>query len=191
MSYSIRVGITMKRRVLAIILLMFTLNLSSPVHANGVTSEPSASIILPGSEASKSQEYLLKQRVIEKVLTRYNSQLVDEADTFVKYAYEYNIDPYLLISISGLESFFGRHMIPGNYNAWGWGGGYIELKSWDNAIFIISRALRQNYYDKGAKDIHDVGRKYAESPTWSVRVQYFMDQFYKEEAKMKKLDRLL
>lgn len=181
----------MKRRVLATILLLFTLNLSSPVFANGTTSEPSASIILPGSETSKSQEYLLKQRVIEKVLTRYNSQLVGEADTFVKYAYEYNIDPYLLISISGLESFFGRHMIPGNYNAWGWGGGYIGLQSWDHAIYTISKALRENYYDKGAQDIHDVGRKYAESPTWSVRVQYFMDQFYKEETKMKKLDRLL
>lgn len=181
----------MKRIVLSAFLLIFVLKLSSPVVANGITSEPSASIILPGSEASKSQEYLLKQRVIEKVLTRYNSQLVGEADTFVKYAYEYNIDPYLLISISGLESFFGRHMIPGNYNAWGWGGGYIGLESWDNAIHTISKALRENYYDKGAQNIDDVGRKYAESPTWSVRVQYFMDQFYKEEAKMQKLDRLL
>lgn len=180
----------MQRIVYAAIMLVIMLNLSSPTYAT-ITSESSASIILPGTEGNRSQEYLLKRRVIEKMLTRYNSQLVTEADTFVKYAYQYNIDPYLLISISGLESYFGRHMIPGNYNAWGWGGGYIGLESWDNAIHTISKALRENYYNKGAQDIHDVGRKYAESPTWSVRVQYFMDQFYKEEAKMKKLDRLL
>lgn len=182
----------MKRAILLLLTAAIVFDWVVPIgRANGITAEPSASIILPGAENDKTQEYILKQRVIEKVLARYDSQLIEEADTFVKYAYDYNIDPYLLISISGLESFFGRHMIPGNYNAWGWGGGYINLESWDNAIYTISKGLRERYYNRGAQTIHDVGKIYAESPTWSVRVEYFMNQFYKEEAKMKKLDRLL
>ncbi|MFQ5452282.1 MAG: hypothetical protein ACE5DQ_01845 [Candidatus Paceibacterota bacterium] len=132
-----------------------------------------------------TQEYQLQRAAMKRVLERYDSQLVDQVDSFLASSYQYDLDPYLLVSISGLESYFARYMVQGSYNAYGWGGGWIYFKNWEDGINTISRALRENYYNKGAASVHDVGRIYAESPTWSVRVQNFMNQFYKEEKVLK------
>ncbi|OGK19615.1 hypothetical protein A3D80_04745 [Candidatus Roizmanbacteria bacterium RIFCSPHIGHO2_02_FULL_40_13b] len=170
--------------------LLLTFSLTSTIHAVDSVHEPSA-MISHGGDTDVSREALLKKRVISRVLSKYNSTLTDQAEVFVDAAIKYDIDPYLVVSISGLESFFGRFMVPGNYNAWGWGGGYIGLESWENAITTISKALHERYYGRGAETLADVGRIYAESPTWAVRVQFFIDQFYKEESRLQKLDELL
>lgn len=178
-----------KKLITGFILLLF-FSFTSIAHAVDSVHEPSA-MISQGGDTDASREALLKKRVISRVLSKYNSTLTDQADVFVDTAIKYDIDPYLVVSISGLESFFGRFMVPGNYNAWGWGGGYIGLESWENAITTISKALHERYYGRGAQTLADVGRIYAESPTWAVRVQFFIDQFYKEESRLQKLDELL
>ncbi|HRN69613.1 MAG TPA: hypothetical protein PLS49_00375, partial [Candidatus Woesebacteria bacterium] len=61
----------------------------------------------------------LKRSVITEVLTSYNSPLVDEADTFVEVCIKYNIDCYLLPSITGVESTFGRFILQGSHNPFG------------------------------------------------------------------------
>lgn len=149
--------------------------------ANEPVAVSSASLESPVA----SSEVMLKQMAITAVLNRYNSPLTDSVDSFVSSAYRYNIDPYLMVSISGLESYFGTQMVDGSYNAYGWGGGWVYFKSWDEGIETISRALRENYYDAGATNIYEVGSKYAESPTWAVRVEGFMGQFYREEDKIR------
>lgn len=163
---------------------------SAAPHARAVekTALSSASLTtIDGVPVTQDDTYFAKRVAIQNVLRRYDSDLIVYADAFVESAYRHDLNPYLLVSISGLESYFGRFMVPGTHNGYGWGGGYIEFESWEDGIETISAALRRNYYNKGAETIHDVGRKYAESPTWSVRVSFFISQFEQEEAKVRQI----
>lgn len=134
------------------------------------------------SEASEKY-HLVRRKAMMSVLEKRNSQLVHHVDTFLRASYEYDIDPYLLVSIAGLESSFAKRMIHGTYNAYGWGSGHITFKSWEDGIVTISKALREKYIARGATSVHAIGRIYAASPTWANRVTGFMNTFYREEAK--------
>ena len=74
--------------------------------------------------------------------------------------------------------------MPGSYNAYGWGGGRIYFESWEDGIKIINKAIRENYIDRGATDVWSIGPIYAESPTWSVRVNSFMQEINEEYLKL-------
>ncbi len=125
----------------------------------------------------------IKRKVIYEILSKNNSPLVNEVDAFIATCTKYEIDCYLLPSITGLESSFGKYTHPGSYNAFGWGGGYIMFKSWAECIDAVGRGVRENYIDKwGATSIETMGPIYAESPTWAVRVRLFHDKFADLEA---------
>ena len=51
----------------------------------------------------------------------------------------------------------------------------IRFESWTEGIETVSEGLRTNYLNKwGAKDVYQIGRYYAASPTWAQRVTYFI-----------------
>lgn len=160
------------------------------LNFSGVDSFASENIARSSARLSvqnKSQIGALDARVqaLKKIFQKYNSPLVDKAESFVKYADEYGVDWKLLPSISGLESSFGVYLMPGSYNAYGWGGGHIYFESWDDGIKTINRTLRENYMDKwGAEDVWSIGPIYAESKTWSVRVNSFMQEINREYLKL-------
>jgi hypothetical protein len=112
-------------------------------------------------------------------LEKYNSPLVPYAGTFVETADKYNLDWKLVAAISGVESTFGREIPDASFNGWGWGiygDNMIRFSSWNEGIETISQGLRTKYIDKwGAKDVYEIGRFYAASPTWAQRVEYFMN----------------
>lgn len=136
-------------------------------------------------KTTKDLEIKRKTIIIKNVLERYNSPLVDSASDFVKTCFKYDLDCYLLPSIAGLESTFGKFILPSSYNPFGWGGGYIIFSSWSEAIDTVGRGLRENYLDKWHLDtVEAIGRVYSESPTWAVRVNWFINQFKKEEEKL-------
>lgn len=121
-----------------------------------------------------------RAKAIENVFKRYDSPLVDEAKLYVTYADKYQIDWKLLPSISGLESTFGRFMMPGSHNAYGWGGGHIYFSSWEEGIDNISASLKTRYYDRGANTVETIGPIYAEAKDWAPRVTFFMNQIEEE-----------
>lgn len=126
--------------------------------------------------------------VLKNYLAKHNSPLENSAQDFIDAADKYNIDWKLVVSISGVESTFGKH-VPGghdplytSYNGWGWGvygDNALGFKSWRDAIFTISKGLRENYVDKGYTEPLVMNKKYASSPTWGVRVVYFMNEIEK------------
>jgi len=128
--------------------------------------------------------YNIKKLVIKRVLSDYSSPMKDNADDFVKSCIDYNLDCYLLPSITGLESYFGRYTYPGSHNPFGWGGGYIMFNDWQSAINTVGKGLRENYINKGADTIEQIAPIYAQSPTWSARVSYFKKIFENEEEKI-------
>lgn len=135
------------------------------------------------ADLSKAEHELEKDnraRILKKYLEQYNSPLAKHAEVFVKEADENDLDWRLLASIAGVESTFAQQLPENSYNAWGWGiygDNIYYFKSYDDGIKTISKGLRENYINKwGAKDVYEIGRIYAASPTWADRVTYFMEE---------------
>lgn len=173
-------------KTIAAILVAYIVTLSThsvkQINAAERVSDSSAQIVMPVSDSIKDENELkLKKLVITKILASQNSPLLPHADSFAEAAAKYDLDPYLLPSITWLESSLGKKLIASTHNPFGWGSGLIPWKSYDEGIEVVARGLRTNYINKGAKDVYDIGRIYAASPTWAVRVENFMNRFYNEE----------
>lgn len=132
-----------------------------------------------------SSPYLIKKIAMHNVLLRYQSPFVTEVDSFLNACLMYRIDCYLLPSISGVESTFGKFYLVGTYNPFGWGGGYIAFNSWENAFEEVAKGLRFNYFNHNFTTIEQIAHIYAPpSTTWANNVQFFLNRFYQEESKI-------
>jgi hypothetical protein len=120
-------------------------------------------------------------------LEAQNSPLAPYAETFVTEADANNLDWKFVVSIAGVESGYGKRIPAASYNGWGWGiyGGKVtRFATWDEGITTISHDIRAKYMTKwGAKDIYDIGRRYAANPHWAQRVTYFMNKLDAYEPK--------
>lgn len=129
-----------------------------------------------------------RSKILRNYLAKYNSPLQDSADDFVKAADANQVDWKLVPSIAGVESTFGKH-IPGgytpgssSYNGWGWGvygDQALAFKSWNDAIFTITSALKTKYIDRGLITPYQMNRVYAASPAWGGHVTFFMNDLDK------------
>ncbi len=122
-------------------------------------------------------------KILSDYLRQYNSPLTGYAPVLVREADANGIDWRLLTAISGVESTYAQAIPYDSYNAWGWGIYGDQTKyfnSWEDAITTISKGLRENFISKlKTDDVYAIGRWYAASPTWAVRV----------EANMNRIDR--
>jgi peptidoglycan DL-endopeptidase CwlO len=85
-------------------------------------------------------------RAIDIYLTEVESPLVGFGRAFVSAGRTYGVDPFLVVSIAGKESSWGKHcFLP--YNAWGWGD--LSFKNWEDAIFNYTRGLSEEYIKRG------------------------------------------
>ncbi len=171
---------------LLLILTFFTVA-EVPVQAASVAGN-SAELIssnnMRADNLSPQKAYYIKRKAIKAVMDRYNSPMAESLEGFMNTCVKYDLNCYLLPSIAVLESTFGKFIYPNSYNAFGWGGGYIMFKSWDEGIDAVGKGLRENYINKGAASIEQIGKIYSESPTWSPRIRIIQSQFEKEEAKI-------
>ena len=121
-----------------------------------------------------------RAQILEDFLNSYNSPLSAYSGDFVKSADKYNLDWRLVASIAGVESTFGKHIPYNSQNAWGWGiygDNVLRFNSWPEAIETISKGLREGYLkDNPESNPYVIGPTYAASPTWAVRVDYFMQK---------------
>jgi hypothetical protein len=164
--------------------LLFLMFVSTSFAQEYSAGSSAALLKVIGEKAPDSRVTILKE-----YFKQYNSPLVPYAETFVETADKYNLDWKLVAAISGVESTFGQEIPNDSFNGWGWGiyGDHmIRFSSWTQGIETVSEGLRNKYIDKwGAKDVYEIGRFYASSPTWAQRVDHFMreiDQF--KDAKL-------
>ena len=152
---------------------------ASETSASSAAFNAGFKIVKQDNRAAVLKQYLLKRK----------SPLADSAATFVNQADKNNLDWRFVAAISGLESGFGKAIPPNSYNGWGWGvyGDNVRnFESWDDAIVTISTGLREQYMNKWkATDIYSIGKIYAASPTWAVRVQAFMNDIERFEENYK------
>lgn len=135
------------------------------------------------SKEPASNPTFTKRMAIKAVLQNYNSPLVDSIDSFIDKCQKYDLDCYLLPSIAGVESFFGKFLIPQTYNPFGWDAGRMYFKNWDEAMETVASSLRKNYINKGADTVEKIGPIYATTFTWAPKVRHFMQKFEEEEKK--------
>jgi len=175
------------RNIAKIILFLTIIFLSAKSVSAENAAGASAKLSYNQSTNNSTLNFTIKKVTIKRVLERYSSPLSDATDAFIQSCKDYDLDCYLLPSISGLESTFGKFILPDSYNPFGWGGGYIMFDKWDDSIDTVGKGLRENYINKGANSVERIAPIYSESPTWSPRVRFFMAQFEKEEAKVRLL----
>lgn len=168
----------MKHIIITVALVILTMLLVKPPTAQAEMKTPSATFIDFGSinQAAKLKEKRIK--ILKAYLEDHNSPMTESASTFVETAEENNLDWRFVASISGVESYFGKHIPYNSYNGWGWGvygNNVLRFTSWNEAITVISQTLKSRYVDRGATDIYSIGRIYASDPNWANKVQHFMN----------------
>jgi len=118
-----------------------------------------------------------RKQTLKKFLLSHNSPMAQHADDFIFYADKYDIDWRLVPAIAGVESTFGKRIPLNSYNAYGWNNGKYNFTSWADSIEVVSKALREKYYDRGATNIDRIARRYAPpSNTWNWKVKFFMNE---------------
>jgi hypothetical protein len=168
----------MKLKLLFTFMLLFSL-LSLKTGTIFAASEAGTAATLAFHQADTSDTRVERLRAF---LASYDSPLTSEAETFVAEADKNNLDWKLVAAIAGVESTFGKEIPAGSYNGWGWGiptGAQdgVHFNSWADGIAQVSEGLRQNYINRGSKDIYDIGWMYAANGnSWATHVRYFIDQ---------------
>lgn len=173
---------------LFVVLLSSVTTLSFPTKVSANTAATSAVLSTPNELLEKADDN--RAQILREYLEKRNSPLAPYAKTFINEADKNDLDWRLVASISGLESSFGIHIPAYSFNGWGFGiyGDNVKrFESWDEGISVVSKALREDYMNKwGAENVYDIGKRYAASPTWAVRVQYFInsiDEFEKDKSR--------
>jgi len=168
----------MKNKVMPIIVFL-TLLAAPMLTVNAQEKEAGAAASL----SSSLVDHIIDPRVtrLTAFLEVYNSPLAPEAAHFIAEADKYNLDWKLVAAIAGVESTFGKRIPFRSYNGWGWkvytGQSYgTAFDSWKEGITEVSRGLRENYMNKGAVTIEQMGHRYAASPRWSNNVRFFIQK---------------
>lgn len=164
----------MKRLLFSFVTLLILLAFkTNSVLADNFVAEESAKI----KKESEEEDFDYRVLILRKYLDSHNSPLTDSSEHFVAYADKYQLDWRMVAAISGVESTFGKRIPKNSYNAYGWNNGNYYFESWEDSIEVVSKTLRQKYYDRGATSINQIARRYAPpSSTWAWKVEYFMDK---------------
>lgn len=120
--------------------------------------------------------------IIENYLARYKSPLLPHAQTIVRVARKYNVDPRLIVAIAQQESNLGKKSPENCFNAWGWGiheRGTKCFTSWEEAIDAVTRGISSGYCSKGLCDDPCVMmKKYTpkSNGSWCAGVNQFLKE---------------
>ncbi len=112
---------------------------------------------------------------LRNFFSRYRSPLAEFAADFVAAADKYGLDYKLVPAITGVESSFGLEIPINSYNAYGWNAGNWYFDNWKSSIYDVSSALRENYLNKGAREVWEIAPIYnpVTPAAWGARVLRF------------------
>ena len=168
----------MRYNIYIFILFLITSFILSATKAEAFMKQPNPSATLVLTAVEKKADTRIEK--LRAYLEFYNSPMADDAEAFVRYADKYDLDWKLVVSLAGVESWYGQK-IPGNsYNAWGYGVYGTNVRyftSWEDGIATVSKDLREKYMNTwGASDIYGIGSRYAADPMWAYKVTNFMNK---------------
>ena len=119
--------------------------------------------------------------MIEKYLSHYRSPLSPYAQVLVETAWQFGVDPKLIVAIAQQESNLGKSSPENCYNAWGWGiygNNVIRFDSWAEGIEKVGEGISKNYAQKGLDTPEKMAPVYTppNSTNWRNGVRFFMNQ---------------
>jgi len=99
---------------------------------------------------------------LDQYLESKASPIAGHGTDLMRSGVRWNIDPRLIVAISGAESLFGL-VTCAPYNGWGFGcpSGPAVFTSWGQGIDAVARGLRVNYLDQGLTTVDQIHLKYA------------------------------
>lgn len=114
----------------------------------------------------------ITSEVIETFLAEKRSPLATQATQIVAASNRYEVDPRLIVAISGVESDFGR--VCKGFNAWGWNNGRTRWRSWAQSIDAFTRAISERY--PNWRNVRSMAARYNPNTplAWSRKVSSLM-----------------
>lgn len=162
---------------IAVILIFAAFFSKTPAIAAERITDASASLKTKINEPKKDNQADNRAMIVQDYLTNHNSALTPYAEYIVKTADEHQIPWSLVVAISGVESTFCKHIPGGSSNCWGWNNGATYFKDYKEAIFIVSKTLKDKYFDRGFDTPEKIAPIYAPpTPSWGGKVRFFMNQ---------------
>lgn len=163
------------QKFIKISVIVFAMLIKLTTNVSAASGVVSASANLRSNEKTSSFDY--REAVLRQYLKGHNSPLAEHAGVFIELADKYEIDWRLVPAISGVESTFGKRIPYKSFNAYGWANGKYVFENWEESIEVVTKTLREKYYDKGADNIYSIARRYAPpSSTWGRNVKFFIEK---------------
>lgn len=158
------------------------LSATAPNEQSGVTASSGTPEVLSASVIAGDARTLL----LESFFNRNKSPMTSYAGLIVREADRNGFDFRLLPAIAMCESNLGKRMpLKAGFNPFGIAVYTGTLKgknfdSWEHAVVWVSEYLKAKYFDRGIKDLKEIGAIWAPPSvetdySWTSCVEYFMD----------------
>ena len=118
---------------------------------------------------------------IDAYLRQKNSAMAGVGAALESLARQYNLDPRLVVAISGAETTFGKHVCAMN-NAWNWfhkgSCPPSTFVSYEEGLEHVTKFMRRSYLNKGYTTVSLIGKKYCTSgcDNWVPLVTQFQQE---------------
>ena len=165
------------QRITALVAIVLFVMAVSPTIENSTSPE---AVTKPQISIPSKPQYVMVATVVatkdnraerlESYFAANSSPFVGKAENFVAVADKYDIDWTLLPAIAKLESQLGKQIPAFSFNPYGWNNGNYRFGNWENANEVVANGLRTRYAPTGEITPARIGRMYAASPTWTLRV---------------------
>ena len=126
---------------------------------------------------------LTMEELISKLNNILSSDLTDKGESFAKYSIELGVDPYLAVAIAMHEtgctwncSYLAKTCNNvGGQKGYGCGE-YQAYDTLEDGIYGFIANIKRNYVDYGLMTADEMNPKYAEDPTWSLKVNNYIEK---------------
>lgn len=146
-----------------------------------LTNEETTTEIVP--ERIEVYDNLTIEELTDKLNRTLSSDLSGKGESFAKYSIDLGVDPYLAVAIAMHEtgctwdcSYLAKSCNNvGGQKGYGCGE-YQAFDTLEDGIYGFISNIKKNYVDYGLMTADEMNPKYAEDPTWSSKVNKYIEK---------------
>lgn len=123
------------------------------------------------------------EELIDKLNRNLSSDLSNMGYAYANYSIELGVNPYLAVAISMHETgciWNCSYLAKACHNVGGQKGSgcgeYAAFDSMEDGIYAFIANIKRNYVDYGLMTADEMNPKYAEDPTWSMKVNKYIEK---------------